>query len=122
MMITYVIPQTAITEILDKMGRVDGLNVRLRDDVTEDDEHFVAILDIELRLHTYQLAVHRPSASNDPSLFECWLFSGFAFNPLNPVAWIRWIALERKQLNSLEEVLKETIGLVRHFPSHPVRD
>ena len=108
---TYTIPRASLAEIRAKLEQVDGLSVQLSNEVEGDDEDLEAIFEIGLDSRRYQLPILRPSDAGDPSLFKCWLFSGSDFNPLSPIAWFRWIAVERKQLRDLEQVLENAIGL-----------
>ena len=122
MLITYEIPRATIADIQDRLHKVDGMSVKLSNEVEAGDEHFEAILEIEFNFLHYQLPILRPSDSDSPLLFKCWLFSGADFNPLNPIAWFRWIAVERKQLSDLEGILEDAIGLTPHLTSTLVQD
>lgn len=120
MLVTSEIPRTTIAEIQERLHQVNGMNVKLIDEAKIGDEHSEAIFEIEFNSLRYHLTILKPSGSDTPSIFKYWLFSAAGFNLWNPIAWFRWIAVERTKLRDLHSLLEDTIGLTPHLSGSPI--
>ena len=111
MLITYNTPLREISEIHSRLLSCKDISVSRQDTTTGHDPDFLARFNITHRNKNFDLVILQPEVDDRQEGLNCWLFFSKPFNPINPIAWMRWVAVDRKALRKTEHLLHEVIML-----------